>query len=83
MPALAGTARIPYRRFLVFNAAGGLTWSAVVVLAGFAGGTSYAAVERTPGPSAALAAVAIAVLALLVTRIRRHRSVKPSSNVSS
>jgi membrane-associated protein len=27
MPGLAGTARMPYRRFLVFNAAGGLIWA--------------------------------------------------------
>ena len=26
MPALAGTARMPYPRFLAFNAAGGLFW---------------------------------------------------------
>jgi len=28
MPGLAGAARMPYRRFLVFNAAGGLIWAA-------------------------------------------------------
>ena len=27
MPGLAGTARMPYRRFLAFNAAGGLIWA--------------------------------------------------------
>ena len=31
MPALAGTARMPYGRFLAWNAAGGLAWGAVVV----------------------------------------------------
>ena len=50
MPALAGTAGMRYRRFLAFNAAGGIVWGAGVVLLGYLAGTSYAAVERTVGP---------------------------------
>lgn len=46
MPALAGTARMPYARFLVFNAAGGITWGAAVVLVGYAAGASYARSRR-------------------------------------
>src|SRR6266542_3011233 len=34
MPAIAGSTRMPYRRFLVFNAVGGTLWAAVVVVAG-------------------------------------------------
>lgn len=34
MPALAGTSRIAYRKFLAFNAAGGLIWGAGFVLLG-------------------------------------------------
>ena len=42
MPALAGTARMPYPTFLAFNAAGGITWGATVVMAGYLAGASYA-----------------------------------------
>lgn len=76
IPALAGIAGMPYRRFLAFNAAGGVTWSAAVVVAGYAVGASYAAVEKTLGWSVALATVAIAVIALLVVWIRRRRHAK-------
>src|SRR3954451_23449007 len=34
MPALAGTARMPYGRFLAYNVAGGLTWGVAVVALG-------------------------------------------------
>src|SRR4051794_18841068 len=74
MPALAGTARMPYPRFLAFNAAGGIVWGTTVVLLGYAAGASYATVEKTVGRGAALAVLAIALLALLVWRVRKHRA---------
>ncbi|WP_138756730.1 DedA family protein [Modestobacter altitudinis] len=73
IPALAGTARMPYPRFLAFNAAGGLAWGSVVVLAGYAAGASYAQVERGLGRWTALVVAAVLVLALLAWRIRAHR----------
>jgi membrane-associated protein len=74
MPALAGTARMPYPRFLAWNAVGGLTWGATVVLLGYAAGASYARVEKTFGRDAAVVVLAIALVAVLVWRIRRHRT---------
>jgi membrane-associated protein len=74
MPALAGTAGMRYRRFLAFNAAGGIVWGAGVVLLGYLAGNSYAAVERTVGRGVALAAAGIVVVALIVWRIRSHRA---------
>jgi membrane-associated protein len=74
MPALAGTARMPYPRFLAFNAAGGILWGTVVVLVGYAAGASYATVERTVGRGAALVVLAIALVALAAWRIRKHRA---------
>lgn len=76
MPFLAGTARMPYPRFLAWNAAGGIAWGATVVLLGYAAGASYAQVEKTFGRDAAFVLLAIAVLAVLVWRIRRHRADK-------
>jgi membrane-associated protein len=74
MPALAGTARMPYLRFLAFNATGGIIWGAAVVVAGYLAGASYARVEKTLGRDGALVVLAIALLALLLWRIRKHRS---------
>ena len=74
MLALAGTAEMRYPRFLVYNAAGGIVWGAGVVLLGYLAGNSYAAVERTVGRGAALAAAAIVVVALIVWRVHSHRA---------
>jgi membrane protein DedA with SNARE-associated domain len=73
MPALAGIAHMPYRRFLLFNAAGGLVWGTGAVLLGYLAGNSYKAVERTAGQAAAIAVALIVLLAVLVWRIRRRR----------
>jgi membrane protein DedA with SNARE-associated domain len=73
MPALAGAARMPYPRFLAYNAAGGVAWGVAAVLVGEVAGSSYAAVEKTFGRVAALVVLA-AVLALVACwRVRRHR----------
>jgi len=72
MPALAGTARMPYGRFLAFNAAGGLAWGVTVVLLGYAAGASYAQVEKFVGRDVALAVLAVGVIALVVWRVRRR-----------
>ncbi len=74
MPALAGTARMPYPRFLAFNAAGGLIWGVTVVTLGYLAGQSYAQVAATFGRAAALVVAAVAVAVVAVWQIRRHRA---------
>ncbi|WP_239340571.1 DedA family protein [Frankia sp. CiP3] len=49
MPGLAGVSRLPYRRFLAFNAAGALLWGIGFTLLGYAAGASYTTVEKTAG----------------------------------
>jgi membrane protein DedA with SNARE-associated domain len=73
MPALAGTARMPYRRFLAFNAAGGLAWGGTVVLLGYAVGASYGRVEKVLGRDTAFVLLAVVVLAAVAWRVRRRR----------
>lgn len=73
MPALAGTAQMPYRRFLPWNALGGLAWGVATVLIGYLAGNSYAAVAHRVGQGSALVVAGVAVLALVVWRMRRHR----------
>jgi membrane-associated protein len=76
MPALAGTSRMHYPRFLAFNAAGGLVWGAGFVLLGYFAGNSYAAVAKVAGRDTTAAVVAIGVLALIIWRVRRARAIR-------
>jgi membrane-associated protein len=73
MPALAGSARMPYRRFLFFNAAGGIVWGAVVVLLGYAAGASYKSIEGYLGQGSAAVVAAVVALAVTIWAVRRHR----------
>jgi membrane protein DedA with SNARE-associated domain len=72
MPALAGTARMPYRKFLLWNAAGGILWGAVVVLLGYAAGASYKTIESRFGSTAAYVIGGLVVIGLLVWFVRRR-----------
>jgi len=74
MPALAGTSRMPYRRFLAFNAAGGLVWGTGFVLLGYVTGNSYKAVEKAVGRGAALVVLGLVLAALVIWRVRAHRA---------
>jgi len=74
MPALAGTARMPYRRFLTFNVAGGVLWGVTVVLVGYVAGASYGRVEKLLGRGTALVIAALVVVAVVVWQVRRRRS---------
>ncbi|MGU3432932.1 DedA family protein [Actinomycetes bacterium M1A6_2h] len=74
MPALAGISRMPYPKFLTWNALGGLVWGAGFVTLGFVAGNSWEAVAKTVGRDAALIVVAIVVIALVVWRVRKHRA---------
>ena len=73
MPALAGTARMPYLKFLSWNALGGVVWGATTVLLGYAAGASYAQVEKSFGRDVAYAVVGLVVLAVLIRLVRGHR----------
>jgi membrane-associated protein len=73
MPGLAGMSRMPYGRFLVFNAAGGLVWGVGVTLLGFFAGASYKSLVAVLGQvSAALAVVLLGGAAFALWRHRRQ-----------
>ncbi|MGN6300002.1 MAG: DedA family protein [Angustibacter sp.] len=73
MPALAGASRMPYRRFLLWNAAGGLIWGSVFVVVGYVAGASYQQVEKQVGRGIAVALVVVVVAALVFWRFRSER----------
>lgn len=72
VPALAGQARMPYRRFLAWNVAGAVPWGITVVGAGYAAGESYESVERYVGIGG-YALLALATVVVAVVLVRRHR----------
>jgi membrane protein DedA with SNARE-associated domain len=78
MPALAGASHMPYRRFLLWNAIGGLVWGVLFVLVGFAAGASYHRVEKLVGRGIALALVLLVIGLLVVWRVRSERRVPES-----
>jgi membrane protein DedA with SNARE-associated domain len=73
MPFLAGTSRMPYRRFLAYNAAGGLVWGVGNVLLGYLAADSYAAIEKIAGRVAAILVALLVIAALVAWRIRARR----------
>ncbi|WP_405491724.1 DedA family protein [Nocardia sp. NBC_00511] len=73
MPALAGTSRMPYRRFLAFNAAGGIVWGTTFVVLGFVAGNSYEVVAKTVGRDLAIGVAVLVVLGLIVWKVRESR----------
>lgn len=75
MPALAGASRMPYPRFLTFNAAGGLCWGVGAVLLGYLAGNSYAHIENVIGRDVAAVAVGVAVIfGLIAWGVHRRRA---------
>jgi membrane-associated protein len=61
MPALAGASRMEYRRFLAFNAAGGVLWGGACVLLGFFAAHSINRVTHYLGLTSAAIVVVIAL----------------------
>ena len=73
VPALAGTARMPYRTFVIYNAIGGLIWGVGYCLLGYLAGSAYTVIEREVGTGFAIAIAVLVLAALVVWGLRRHR----------
>ncbi|RYP81516.1 DedA family protein [Nocardioides guangzhouensis] len=71
-PALAGMSGMPYRRFLAWNAAGGLLWGAGVTLLGYLAGRSLPLVERSLGGVGLAVASGFVVVGLVAWHRRRR-----------
>lgn len=66
VPALAGASRLPYRRFVLWNALGGLIWAPGLVVVGYLAGRSYQQVARFAGAAGLLLLALLAVVAGIV-----------------
>lgn len=76
VPFFAGSARMPYLRFLGYNAAGAVMWSIAITLIGYFVGASWHSVEAWIGRITAILGALLA-LALLFRLRRRLRSFVP------
>src|SRR5919202_2916792 len=74
MPGLAGVSRMPYRRFLLWNAIGGAVWGVTFCPVGYLAGNSYEAVEKQIGLWGAMATAAVVVAVVVVLHLRRRRA---------
>jgi membrane-associated protein len=84
MPGLAGVSKMPYRRFIVWNALGGIAWGTTFCLVGYLAGNSWEVVAGRIGTGGALVTAAVVVAALVVWHIRRRRSARgPAGSDSS
>jgi membrane protein DedA with SNARE-associated domain len=57
MPFMAGAARLPYLRFLSFNAIGCILWSAIFSLVGYVFGQSWHLIDRWIGRAGIIGAI--------------------------
>jgi membrane-associated protein len=75
VPTVAGITRMPYRRFLAANVAGGVTWATAAVMLGYLSG------GPTPWSHGVLVAwsvlgTAVVVVPVVVALVRRGRAVR-------
>jgi membrane-associated protein len=82
VPALAGAARMPYRRFLTFNAAGGIVWGSGFVLLGYLAGNSYEAVAKAAGRDIAVAIGVLGLLSIIAWHVRKSRGTRRAGRTS-
>ncbi|TYK48992.1 DedA family protein [Actinomadura decatromicini] len=73
MPALAGSSRLPYPKFLVFNIIGGVTWVVTFTLGGYFAGAAFEHTAQLAGRGLAIGLAVAAVVALAVWGVRKHR----------
>ena len=70
---LAGTNRMPWDRFLVFNASGGIVWATVYGLGGYVLGDNVHRLTGTVGIIAAVLAALAVVAGFIYLRRNEHR----------
>lgn len=72
----AGVSGMPIARFTLYTAAGSLVWNSALILAGYFLGENYSVIDRYLGwvSTAVLAALAIALVRFVVTRVKARRS---------
>jgi len=65
-PGLCGMSHMPYRRFLFYNALGGIAWGTAICVLGFVAGKSYQRVESSLGAVGGALLLAFVVAGIIV-----------------
>jgi len=73
MPALVGSARMPYPKFLLFNLIGGIVWGTGFTLGGFFVGEAFERTAQYVGRGIAVLIAIVITAALVLWTVRRHR----------
>ena len=73
---LAGASKMPWRVFVVYNVAGAVLWSVVITSLGYLFGQSLPLLIKWVGRSGTVFLIAAIVIAVIVWRVRKHRSRK-------
>ena len=78
VPGLCGVSRIPYRKFLLWNALGGIVWATSFTLLGYAAGNAWHKVEHYASlVSWLLLGAAVLAIAAVVVLKRRKKAADP------
>ena len=78
VPGFAGMSRVPYREFLVWNAAGGVIWAVFFVLLGYFAGSEWKTVTHNATLGGlVVAAVVGSMVGVRVWHLRRRRLRRP------
>jgi undecaprenyl-diphosphatase len=75
-PFVAGSSRMPYPRFLFYNATGGVLWAVSFVLLGYVLGASWYVAERWIGRATLIGAALVAIVVAGVWLYRRRQRVR-------
>ena len=79
VPGFSGMSRIPYAKFLAWNAAGGVMWATAFVLLGYAAGSQYQRVAH----NATLFGVGLLVVIVAFILLKRLHSRRSKASASS
>jgi undecaprenyl-diphosphatase len=77
VPFVAGASRMPYRRFVSYNAAGAVLWTIGFVTLGYVLGASWQMAEKWIGRTSLILAGVVALVAFVIWR-RRARTARPA-----
>jgi undecaprenyl-diphosphatase len=75
VPGLCGVAKLPYRKFLMWNALGGIVWATGFTMLGYAAGNAWHKVEHAASQVSWIM-LGLVVLAAVVVVVRKRRGHK-------
>ena len=73
MPGMAGASQMPYRKFLLFNAMGGVVWGLGFTTLGYLAGASYQKLESYAG-KVSQAILVVVIVGVVIVLVRRRRA---------